>query len=171
MPNNLKDYDFPQVLRSVFDVDENCLRVCIVSGSSGGPNPPFEVIIDHTNDSIRLGDGTTLFTGTTVGPKTGLDVNVINAGTTTTPAITNVIVNAANTQFSHPLGANTTRFLIRARNKGKMNIAFINGQTGTNYISLGRGSIYTENNIQNPGALTIYFQVNQTDVVEILEWS
>lgn len=37
------------------------------------------VVIDHTEDSIRLGNGTTLFTGTTVGPKTGLDVNVMNS--------------------------------------------------------------------------------------------
>lgn len=36
------------------------------------------VLLSHVDDSVRLGDGTTLFTGTTVGPKTGLDVNLIN---------------------------------------------------------------------------------------------
>jgi len=38
-----------------------------------------EVDLSHVDDSVRLGDGTTLFTGTTVGPDTGLDVNIINA--------------------------------------------------------------------------------------------
>lgn len=33
----------------------------------------------HTSDSIRLGDGTSFFTSSTVGPKIGLDVNLLNA--------------------------------------------------------------------------------------------
>jgi hypothetical protein len=77
MPNNLKGYDANQVLRSVFDVDENCLRVCVVEGTTGGGGG-FEVIITHTDDSIRLGDGSNLVTVTQVGIKYGLDVNVIN---------------------------------------------------------------------------------------------
>lgn len=76
MPNNLKGYDANQVLRSVFDVDENCLRVCVVEGTTGGG--AFEVIISHTDDSIRLGDGSQLVTTTLVLGKVGLDVNVLN---------------------------------------------------------------------------------------------
>lgn len=37
------------------------------------------VSVSHTDDSIRLGDGTSLITSTTIGPKQGLDVNVINS--------------------------------------------------------------------------------------------
>lgn len=77
MPNNLKGYDFPQVLRSVYDVDKNCLRVCIVDASPG-PGGGIEVIINHTDDSIRLGDGTNFITSTTIGPKNGYDIYVIN---------------------------------------------------------------------------------------------
>ena len=76
MANNLKGYDANQVLRSVFDVDKNTLRVSIIDGSSGGGS--FEVVISHLNDSIRLGDGTNFITSTTIGPKTGLDVSVVN---------------------------------------------------------------------------------------------
>lgn len=76
MPNNLKLRDGQQVLRSVYDVDKNCLRVCLVDGGAG-EGPGVEVIIDHTSDSIRLGDGTTLTTVTTVSGKNGLDVNII----------------------------------------------------------------------------------------------
>lgn len=35
--------------------------------------------LTHVSDSVSLGDGTTLYTGTTVGSDHGLDVNVINA--------------------------------------------------------------------------------------------
>jgi hypothetical protein len=37
-----------------------------------------EVDLSHVDDSVRLGDGTDLFTGTTEGAKVGLDVNLIN---------------------------------------------------------------------------------------------
>lgn len=169
MANNLKGYDFPQVLRSVFDVDKNCLRVCIVDGASGGG--PIEVIIDHTTDSIRLGDGTNLITATVDGSKVGLDVNVLNTPTVNTPIITNISVGTPNTQFSHAFDSDTKRFMIRTRNNGKMNIAFTSGQTGTNYITLRPGNIYFEEDVQNTGALTIYFQVNKADIVEVLEWT
>lgn len=76
MPNNLKGYDGFQVLRSVFDVDQNCLRVKVIDGIAG-PGSGIEVIIDHTNDSIRLGDGTQLVTATSVSGKVGLDVNIL----------------------------------------------------------------------------------------------
>jgi len=77
MANNLKGYDANQVLRSVFEVEKNCLRVCVVEGTTGGAGG-FEVIITHINDSIRLGNGTDFFTSTYIGPKIGLDVAVIN---------------------------------------------------------------------------------------------
>ena len=77
MANNLSGYDANQVLRSVFDVDTNCLRVCVVEGTTGGGGG-FEVIITHVDDSIRLGDGAKLTTATQIGLKVGLDVNVIN---------------------------------------------------------------------------------------------
>lgn len=38
-----------------------------------------EVDLSHTDDSVRLGDGTNFLTSTTVGADVGLDVNLINA--------------------------------------------------------------------------------------------
>jgi len=42
----------------------------------------IEVDLSHVDDSVRLGDGTTLTTVTTVGADNGLDVNIINASVT-----------------------------------------------------------------------------------------
>jgi len=77
MANNLKSLDAFQVLRSVYDVDKNCLRVCVVEGTTGGGGG-FEVIISHTDDSIRLGDGSQLVTATLDGGKVGIDAYIIN---------------------------------------------------------------------------------------------
>lgn len=95
MPNNLSGYDAFQVIRSVFDVTKNTLRVSIVDGSTGGGS--FEVIISHVNDSIRLGDGTNFITSTTIGPKVGLDVNLINGLSLDVDAATGDNVAIGNT--------------------------------------------------------------------------
>lgn len=73
----LSNLDFSQVLKAVYDGNSNTLRVSVIDGSTGDGSG-FEVIISHTSDSIRLGDGTNYITSTTIGPKTALDVNVIN---------------------------------------------------------------------------------------------
>lgn len=52
---------------------KNALDVNIAGGAS------LEVDLDHTEDSVRLGDGTSFYTSTTVGADIGLDVNLINA--------------------------------------------------------------------------------------------
>lgn len=40
-------------------------------------NITLDVQLDQADDSVSIGNGTSLFTGTIVGPKNGLDVNVI----------------------------------------------------------------------------------------------
>lgn len=170
MANNLKGYDAFQVLRSVFDVDKNCLRVCLVDGGAGG-GPAVEVIIDHTTDSIRLGDGTSLITATVSGVKVGLDVNVLNAPTVNTPIITNIIVGAPNVEQSHAFNASTKRFTFKTRNNAQTNYSFASGTSGTNYITLKKNAVYEETDIINTGSLTIYFRLNNADIVEILEWT
>ena len=51
---------------------KNAIDVNIAGGAV------LEVALDHTNDSVALGDGTNLYTSTTVGADIGLDVNLIN---------------------------------------------------------------------------------------------
>ena len=65
------------VLRDVHDKDTQSLRTTaqatiVVPGG-------LEVAIDHTEDSIRLGNGVNFFTSTTESGKIGLDVNLINS--------------------------------------------------------------------------------------------
>lgn len=97
-PSNL---DQQQIIQRVMDVANDRLRVDAAFSAAGtltvkvtdgvdelAVNPDgsintnmtgdVTVNISHTDDSIRLGDGTILFTGSTVGGKNGLDINVVN---------------------------------------------------------------------------------------------
>lgn len=58
--------------------DANPLAVSVKDGVN------VEVDLSHVDDSLALGDGTDLFTSTTVGADIGLDVNIINASLTVT---------------------------------------------------------------------------------------
>jgi hypothetical protein len=69
--------DANQVLQHAFDDANGSLRVSVVDGSPGSGGG-IEIIIDHTEDSVRIGDGSKLVTATNVGGKTGLDVNIAN---------------------------------------------------------------------------------------------
>lgn len=52
--------------------------------------------LTHVSDSISLGDGTTLYTGTTVGGDHGLDVNLINANIEVTQGTSPWVVSATD---------------------------------------------------------------------------
>lgn len=49
--------------------------------------------LTHVTDSVRLGDGTSFFTSTTVGSDIGLDVNILNSLTIDADGIYNVTTN------------------------------------------------------------------------------
>jgi hypothetical protein len=63
-----------QIIKRSFDEANDRIRVdASVSVSAASQ----EVVIDHSDDSIKLGDGTNLVTATVIGSDVGLDVNLI----------------------------------------------------------------------------------------------
>lgn len=85
------------VLRYAFDEATQTLRTTAVATII--TPPALEVIIDHTTDSIRLGDGTNFFTSSQVGLKNGLDVSLIN---------TSISIDNISGTISLPTGAATS---------------------------------------------------------------
>lgn len=69
------ELDFQQVIRNIYDEAANRIRTDAATVLDGGD---LDVSILHTEDSIRLGDGTNFLTSTTIGSDVGLDVNIIN---------------------------------------------------------------------------------------------
>lgn len=82
MPQNpsISQLDSTNIFQRAFDESEDRLRVdAEVTANISGAQ---EVIINQNDDTIAIGDGAILFTGTTVGPSHGLDVNILGGAIT-----------------------------------------------------------------------------------------
>ena len=88
----------------------------------------------------------------------------------TSPKIYNVAVALANTEVSQALTASTKFFLIRARGRSKIKLAFVSGESGTKYITVSPGCVYTQDGVSFTG--TLYFQTSlASETIEVLEWT
>lgn len=93
---------------------------------------------------------------------------VVEAGTA--PVIYNKSVPMAATEVSQALTSGTKRFTIRVRGIAKLQLAFVSGESGTNFLTIPVGTSYSEDSLDFSG--TLYFQTNKAaQTVEIVEWS
>lgn len=124
------------VLRYAFDDATNSIRTnATFSGS-------VTVDLDQADDSVAIGDGTTLYTGTTVGPDHALDVNVVQsvlpsgAATASAQATGNASLSSIDTKLTtvntRPLDASTDNVAISDNTntasvtaEGRLNVASI----------------------------------------------
>lgn len=167
--NNLRNkIDATQVLQAVYDEGNNSLRVNAELVAGGAT----EVIINHEDDSIRIGDGTSLVTTTTVGSNVALDVNDLSQKVTT-PGIINLNMGLANTELSQALPSNTKRFLIRSRVRATIRLAYAANNTNTGpWITIPKNTNYTEENLDLSSGLTLYIQSDApSHMVEIAYWT
>ncbi len=87
-----------------------------------------------------------------------------------TPVIYNVSAALASTEYSQVLSISTKKLLIRVRGAAKLQVAFVAGQSGTNFFTIPAGCSYTLDGLNFSG--TLYFQTNKpAQVIEILEWT
>lgn len=87
------------------------------------------------------------------------------------PTIFNIDCPLANTEYSQDLPDKTKQFLIKVRDGGAiMKVAFIVGESGSNYITIHPGANHLQLDI-SVMSKTVYFQLNKPDkLVEILAW-
>lgn len=87
------------------------------------------------------------------------------------PTIANETMTSANTEYSYDIPAGTKRFEIKLRTlNALLKLAFISGESGTNYITIPYGSSYMENDVK-AGPLTLYFQSpSSSQTAEIKSW-
>lgn len=88
------------------------------------------------------------------------------------PKIVNVTALDQDVEYSHTFSMTTKRFKFRVRNSAaEAKIAYVEGDTDSNFWTVFRGSFYEENNVKNSSGITIYFKLNKPNqVVEILSW-
>lgn len=84
--------------------------------------------------------------------------------------ITNKSMSSSSTEVSFEIPTAATRFEIKLRSRNALlQIAFVSGESGSNYITIPYGASYAENNIK--GGLTIYFQSpTGSQTAEIKHW-
>lgn len=128
---------------------------------------------DGDNIAIANADGSKKVTVTTVGAKNALDVNVTNPPVTVSiPVINNVSMPLAATEYSFTIPAGTKRFTIKLRENAQLQVAYISGGSGSNYLLVPVGCEYSEQNLDLSSGLPLYFQANKnTQVLEIILWS
>lgn len=97
---------------------------------------------------------------------------VVSDGEPTEQEIQNVLFTLADTEYTITLPDNTKRYQIRVRNdssKGK--IAFVLGETSTNYWTLTRGTVVDSYSMKLPINSKIYMQLDKPNqTVEVMAW-
>jgi len=146
------------------------IRISRASATTVKFSSPQEVVISHLDDSIRLGDGTSLLTSTTSGSKIALDVNDIS-DQSVSPVVTNIPVASSGTETSFVFPVGTKKIFMKVRDNARLQLSFTSGQSGTNYVTIPPGANYCEPSLNLTSSLTAYFQVSKAaQVVEVLYW-
>ena len=87
------------------------------------------------------------------------------------PLITNKTMTLANTEYNHTFQDNCKKILVRERSGGEdVKIAWVSGESGTNYFTLGAGSTKAIDGF-HVYARIMYFQCTAVGkILEIEEW-
>ena len=87
------------------------------------------------------------------------------------PTITNTTLGAAGSESSIVLPANTKKFMLRARGKSKVQIAYTATDSGTTFWTVQPGACLLEENIDRP-TTTIYVQATKaSEIIEVKSWA
>ena len=86
--------------------------------------------------------------------------------------IQNIPLALANTEYTISLPSNTKRYQLRVRDHlAKGRLAFLSGETATNYWTITRGTVVDSENMDFPASSVIYVSVSKpTMVVELRTW-
>ena len=89
----------------------------------------------------------------------------------TTPAIYNVTMTLADTEYSQALPTGTRALTFKNRGLYDVKFSYTNGASGTTYITIPAGMYYYEEQV-NLTTKTVYFQCHQAaQVFEIIVYS
>lgn len=171
---NASNLDQQQILQRSFDEANDRLRTdAQVTVTAITAEVSVEIdAADGDNIAIANADGSKKVTVTTVSGKEALDVNITNPQiTVSTPTLSNVSIALAATEQSFSIPSGTKRFSLKIRGNSNLNVSYISGQSGTNFLLVPTGSEYIEDNLYLASSLSIYFQSDKnTQILEIITW-
>lgn len=95
--------------------------------------------------------------------------NSLGAAVSTVVLIHNVSVPTSGVEVSYALPANVKSFFLKARGGEKVQLAFVSGESSTNFVTIPAGAVYTDDKYYS--ALTLYFQSNKNNTtIEIVTY-
>lgn len=102
----------------------------------------------------------------------GAPAGEITIAAPTTPAIGQVSLATAGTEYSFTLPAGCKQFMLRLQSlDATLQIAYVAGQSGITYLTVPTSCTYSEDNLQLTSNTDIYFQSNKNlQVLEIVYW-
>lgn len=100
----------------------------------------------------------------------GVPITTTSAGATS-PVVAQVAMASAATEYSYVLPAGCRQFQLKLQSGATLQVAYVAGQSGTNYLTVPRYCFYAESDLLLTGTLTVYFQSpTGSQVLEILTW-
>lgn len=153
------------ILRDVHDPVNQALRT--TATATLVIPPTFDVDITHTEDSVRLGDGTNFISSTTVGSKTALDVNPLNVASNL--SVHNLPLPSSSNVYTFSIPVGTKRISLKSRNTAKIKINFNTTITSSMFITVPAGTVFYQENLLTASIITLYAQSSiNNDSLEIL---
>jgi hypothetical protein len=178
-PRSLLDPE--QIIQKVYEESTDRIRV---DAEVAFPEDALEIAISQDDDSIRVGGGGPLVTATSNGPKTGLDVNLINpsgvdvnllnteglTNAAKTPFVLNITMPLADTEYEIEVPDNTTIFFLKPR-LSSLKLAFDLGQSAIQYLTVYKGSVYTVDNVRTDSVSLFVQSSIAGNIVEFHGWT
>jgi hypothetical protein len=160
MSDPVTKLDAGQVLQLVLDEENRRLRTDTTINTE---NLVINVSLNPEDDGVHIADKDS-------GESLKIENNgSINTNTTSFPELVNIVLANANTEYFYNLPTNTRKITIRAR-KGTLRLGFQPGSTDTAYLTISKGMVYNENDINFNGSVFIQSNRNN-EVIEVLSWS
>jgi len=99
-------------------------------------------------------------------------ISIADGSSVKTPTITNIAFAFANTEQVIVIPSDVKRFKLQVRGgMAKCQLSYVIGQSGIDFITIGYGNWYSEENLALIGSLNLYMQVNKTNqVIELITW-
>lgn len=97
---------------------------------------------------------------------------VTTASGATNPLLDNVVMTTAGFEYSYVLPTGCRQYIIKLRDTARLQLSYVVGQSGTNYITVPRGCFLSEDDLLTTSTITIYFQSDvAAQVAEIISWT
>jgi hypothetical protein len=169
------DIDWAEAMRAMYDEEPAVAMRSILVDECGdrvnAANPLPVSFSAEFPSTVEIASGDGSGDKLLVNPDGSINVNT-TTDSAATPTIFNLSVPSAAVEVSQVLPVSTKKIVMKVRDAAAaMQFAFMAGDSGTNYVSVPRGAVYSVDGILTTG-LTVYLQTDKAgQVVEIIVWN